>query len=283
MTYLPNAQAIRPGRQVRFHRVLLAEWLKLRSLRSTWWVIGVFVFITIGTGLIYAFNVEFSEFGLSGRFGEMTNRLVSEQVAAAVAGQAMVLVIMVLAVLGVLALTNEYSSGMIRSTFAAVPKRWPVLVAKAMLISTVTVILVALTALIGFVLAASQLSSQGITLVFSLAVWRMLGYGVLVSVLLVLLFLGLGALMRFSAAGIATAYGVGVVVPMLLLPLLALAAQVFEDIGNYFPISLGMSAINSGLPNAAVDLGRLPSLGYLAIWSGVAMTLGAWRFMRRDA
>ena len=283
MTNWPPPPTPRVGRQVRFHRVFLAEWLKLRSLRSTWWVIGVFVFVTIGTGLIYALNVEFSEFGLSGRFGEMTNRLISEQVAAAVAGQAIVLVIMVLAVLGVLTLTNEYSSGMIRSTFAAVPKRWPVLVAKALLISFVTTILVTVTALIGFVMAAVALNQQGVSLVISRSVLSMLGYGVLVSVLLVLLFLGLGALLRFSAAGIAVAYGVGVVVPMLLLPLLALAAKVFEDIGSYFPIALGMSAINSGLPNASVDLGRLASLGYLTIWSAAAMTLGAWRFMRRDA
>jgi len=271
-------------RKVRFSRVLAAEWIKLRSLRSTWWVFGVYLVLAVGFQLILVFNFYWPAVSEVTGGEEAWRNLVSEQMVEGQATVAFAMVVMVLAVAGVLLLTNEYSSGMIRSTFAAVPRRLPVLLAKALLISLVTIALMAIAELFGAAVAGLVAQTKDVTLTVTATVWRIWGMSLVTGALLVLLFLGLGALLRSSAAGIATAYGLSMVIPSMILPLLGLVNEVFVKAIKYFPMAAGTSTINaSPFVEGDTALGLLPSFLVMLAWAAVAMILGGWRFMRRDA
>ena len=269
------------GRKVRFFRVLKAEWIKLRSLRSTWWVTGVFLLMAIGANLILIFNEAWdSVVGMGNGYATQT---FFDLMVVGFAHIAVVMVIMVLAVVGVLALTNEYSSGMIRSTFAAVPRRWPVFATKALLMSLVTVIMVAVTQLVGVLVAILVAASKNASFTMTAHAWKSLLLGAVVSVLLVLMFLGLGALLRSSAAGIAIAYAISMAIPLILLPLLSMVNEVFGKASAYFPVAAANAAIAQGQAVMDVQLSTASALGVVAAWAATTLILGTWRFMRRDA
>src|SRR5262249_25495313 len=116
-------------------RVLLSEWTKLHSLRSTRWSVGVGMLLTIAFPVIFAFVTESHWNHL--RPHERADRHPLDIALAGVnAGQ------LAVAVLGVLVITGEYSTGMIRSTFLAVPKRLPVLWGKLAIYAIVSFVLI---------------------------------------------------------------------------------------------------------------------------------------------
>jgi ABC-2 type transport system permease protein len=107
-----------------FRDVAQMEWLKLRSVRSTWWTLLVFAVGLIGLAVLVMIHQHWVTMPAADRASfDPTN----ESYAGLAVGQ------LALGVLGVLAVTSEFSSGMIRATFAAVPRRPLVLAAKAAL------------------------------------------------------------------------------------------------------------------------------------------------------
>ena len=133
-----------------FGGILASEWIKLRTLRSTWWCLAIMLVLPVGIALMAAaFYPEAStsmgdEFTLS---PEMSSWL-----ALATAGAGFN--VFVVAVIGALVITGEYGTGMIRSSVAAVPSRGPVLVAKAIVLS-VTVFVVGLVAFVASLFVAA--------------------------------------------------------------------------------------------------------------------------------
>jgi ABC-2 type transport system permease protein len=119
------------------------EWIKLRSLRSTWWTLAV----TVAGATAIAIAVGASTEGGS---GDLTNN--------ALAGIAPGLLL--IGVLGVLTMTSDYSSGMIRATLAAVPGRSLLLGAKAAVFGLVTLVVGEATAFLAFTASRAALSSR---------------------------------------------------------------------------------------------------------------------------
>ena len=119
------------------------EWIKLRSLRSTWWTLAVTV--AGATAIAVAVGA-----GTKRGSGDLTNN--------ALAGIAPGLLL--IGVLGVLTMTSEYSSGMIRATLAAVPSRSLLLAAKATVFGLVTLVVGEATALLAFTLGGAALPSR---------------------------------------------------------------------------------------------------------------------------
>src|ERR1700759_629975 len=101
-------------------RTGVSEWIKLRSLRSTWWSIGIALLISVGLGILFS--------GLRGHDIQTNGGFEPDQTALSLRG--FYLAQLAVGVLGVLFITGEYSTGMIRATLSAVPKRVPVWVAK---------------------------------------------------------------------------------------------------------------------------------------------------------
>jgi len=109
-----------------FGGILRSEWIKLRSLRSTIWCYSILVAITFGLGLLFAAALTSQADGMP------LNHDAQQAFVVQVATLSISLSQLVVVVLGALVITGEYGTGMIRSTFAAVPSRVPAVVAKAL-------------------------------------------------------------------------------------------------------------------------------------------------------
>src|SRR5689334_16743002 len=113
-----------PAGHYRFAHVARMEWIKLRSLRSTWWTLAITAAGAVAIAVAVGFNTKNAA-------GDLTNNAL----AGIVPG------LLFAGVLGVLVVTGEYTSGMIRATLAAIPRRPWVLAAKAAVFGAVALAL----------------------------------------------------------------------------------------------------------------------------------------------
>ncbi len=190
-----------------FGGVLNSEWIKLRTLRSTLWCYVIIVALTIGFGFLLAAAYPKPEGALP--------HDAQQSIWLQTATLGVTFSQLVAAVLGALMITGEYGTGMIRSTFAAVPKRLPALTAKALVFGVVTFV-VSLVAIVATALLVSPLlPSRGITPDFGDGhVWWALLAGAGAVALVGMLALGIGAIIRNSAGGIAASIGLVFVLPI---------------------------------------------------------------------
>ena len=182
--------------------------------------------------------------------------------------------------LGVLAVTGEYSSGMIRATLAAVPQRRLLLTAKA-LVLTIAVAVTGTAACLGACLAFQAFLPAGDALRTTLAgpgvLRAVTGAGLYLTVLALLGF-GLGAVLRSSAGAVAVLFGV-LFVPSLLAALLPSSWQ--DTIGPYLPMNAGDS-IYTIRPEAHM-LGPWAGFGVFCLYAAAALAAGFVLIGRRDA
>ncbi|MCG2797147.1 MAG: ABC transporter permease [Cellulomonas sp.] len=181
-----------------FGRVVASEWRKLFSLRSTWWTLGTAIVLQAGTAAILGAAARAVQNSGQGDLG-----IDGAQVASAGLQFSQLAIV----ALAVLAITAEYSSGQIRVTFAAVPRRTPVLAAKTLVI----IVIVLVTAVISSALSigAAKLVG-GDTIAFTLSgaeTARIIAGAPLYLVGIAALSLGVGALMRHTAGAIAALMG----------------------------------------------------------------------------
>ena len=256
-------------------RVARSEWTKLRSLRSTRWAMFVTLFLIVGLALLFSTVIAARWPNLS--FFDQ-QRFLAHKLRASFVG--VNLAELSIGVLGVLVITGEYTTGMIRSSFCAVPKRLPVLWGKAMVFAATTFVLVLPAVLIAFFVSQAILSSrlQILHTPFSApGVARAVIGAALVLTLMGLFGLGIGAIVRHTAGSIVAFVAILFVVP----PLLGLLPT---DWAN---------AINPYLPSSAADaLWTIPRAdNTLAPWAGFALFCGwvaatlavaAVLLMRRD-
>ena len=198
-----------PTGRVRFTGVLASEWTKLRSLRSTVWSLLAASAVLVGFALLFTWGVVTHWEGVG-----PVERLAFDPTATSLGG--VFLAQLPVGVLGVLALGGEFSTGMIRGSFTAVPKRLPVLWGKALVFGCVTAALMTATCLAAFYAGQAVLSGRSLqTTLGADGVLRSV-VGAAVFLTWVGLFgLGLGAVLRSSAAAIGTLVGVLLVVPVL--------------------------------------------------------------------
>ena len=118
MSAVAASQAFRP--RVTQARVVVSEWTKLRTLRSTMWSLGVATVLTIGFPCLFAALT-------SSHWGSMSPGDRADRHPLDIALVGVNVSQLAIGVLGVLVITGEYSTGMIRASLTAVPKRLPVL------------------------------------------------------------------------------------------------------------------------------------------------------------
>lgn len=251
-------------------RVLASEWIKMRSLRSTVLTLlaAVLALVALACLIGWATNAHWSDM-------RPEERLAFNPVDRSLGG--VNLAQLAIGVLGVLLVTGEYATGMIRATFAAAPRRLPVLWAKAGLYAVVTFVLMLVSAFIAFNLGQHFLASHGTTLAAPHA-WRAIigvaGYLTLVGVLAV----AFGFLIRSTAGGIATLFALLLVLPGIgqLLP-----ASWQTHTLPYLPSNAGASMFSAHTETGALSPGT--GLLVLCIWVVVALTAAAVVLRRRDA
>jgi ABC-2 type transport system permease protein len=263
-----------------FPRILRSEWIKLTSLRSTLWSLALIVMLGVGLSLLVS-SVGFGVGGEGPSAPDPGIVLTTSTIGVAF-GQ------LIAAVLGVLVISGEYSTGMIRSTLAAVPARLPVLAAKAIVLFLLVTAVGALTMFGAWAASYPVYESQGLAVGLDEPGLALALAGAALYLGLTAVFaLGLGTLLRSAAGGIAAALGVILVIPTIV-PLIALAFEWVNDIAPYLISNAG--AAMSRLPSAEAvpTMGQTllePWVGALVVlaWSAVSLTLGAIALRRRDA
>jgi ABC-2 type transport system permease protein len=278
-----SAVTVLPTPRIRTHtgrvtqlRVALSEWTKLRTLRSTRYALLAGVAMTIGFAIIPALvnASRWSTLSLADKAGfhPLETSLIGVTVAQLAIG-----------VLGVLVISGEYSTGMIRSTFAAVPKRLPVLWGKAGVFGLVTLVLALPSTLIAFfaaqaILKGHSFNGHDIALSFSdPGVARAVIGGALYLTLVGLFGLGLGAILRSTAGGISALAGILFVLP----PLMNVLPSSWNNaISPYLPSNAGQAIMQSGHPDHS--LAPWTGLGVFAAYTAVAIVIAAIQLRRRD-
>ena len=249
-------------------RVINSEWIKMRTLKSTPITLLVAVVIMVGLGPLLTWgNAAHSSQGAPPFNGaELSLGLYH-------------LAQLAVGVLGVLMVTGEYSTGMIRASLSAVPKRLPVLWAKAAVYGAVVLVLMTVAALIAFYSGQAILSHYGRSVTLSdPGVARVVfGTGLYLTVV-GLLGVALGALIRNGAGAISSLVGV-----LLLLPVLSdlLPSSWSTHITPYLPSDAG-----SALLNVVPDPTLMSPWGGFALFVGYAVALLAIAgvlLKRRDA
>jgi ABC-2 type transport system permease protein len=256
-------------------RVVRSEWTKLRSLRSSRWSLLVAFVLTIGLPLVVAtvLSSRWSQIDPQERADHYRHRLDIALVGVNLSQLA-------IAVLGVLLITGEYSSGMIRASLTAVPKRLPVLWAKALVYAAVVLVLAVLSILVAFFGSQAILRHHGILQISFThpGVPRALFGGALYLVLVGVLALAIGTIVRSTAGGIATFAAIFFVIPPLLL---ILPSSWHDAISPYLPSSAGSSMFSLTRDAHALS----PAWGFvlLAGYCALALAVAAILLVRRDA
>ena len=192
-------------------RVVLSEWTKLHSLRSTRWSLLIATVLAIGLPALFA-AVTSSHWGSMSPHERADRRRLDIALAGVNVAQ------LAIAVLGVLVITGEYSTGMIRASFTAVPRRLPVLWGKIGVFAAVTFALMLPAVVIAFFVSQAILSKHDILQIsFSHpGVARSVVGGAGYLVLLGIFALSIGAIVRNTAAGIAAFAALFFVIPPLM-------------------------------------------------------------------
>ena len=187
-------------------RVVRAEWTKLRGLRSTWWCRLAAVVLIVGVGALVA--------GSGTAYQVSAGNSAAAGVSAALLG--VLIAQLVLGVVGVLAFSGEYGTGMIRATLAVVPSRLPVLWAKLIVLAGLVLPVTMLCAFLDFFAATAIESSRGgsaISLTDPGVLRTVVGSSLYLTVV-VIIALALGALLRKTAAGLSVFAVVFFVIPI---------------------------------------------------------------------
>ena len=253
-------------------RVALSEWTKLHSLRSTRWSLLVATVLTIGLPLLFAAIV-------ASHWGHMAPRERADRHPLDVALAGVNLSQLAIAVLGVLVITGEYSTGMIRASFTAVPKRLPVLWAKLAVYAVVTFVLMLPSVVIAFFGSQAILNRHHILQIsFSHpGVARAVLGGAVYLVLIAVFALAVGAMIRNTAGGIATFAAIFFVIPPLLN---ILPASWNNAISPYLPDAAGRSIFS--LTHGAHSLAPWPGFALFCGYTALAIAIAAVLLVRRD-
>lgn len=254
-----------------FLDVLRSEFLKLRSVRSTFWTLSAAVLADIGLGALTAAV-------LAGRLSE-SEKATADGVRLALAG--IHLSQIAFGVLGVLVITSEYGTGMIRATLSAVPRRRTVLAAKAIVFAA-TALVVGTASSFGAYFAFQAALPAGDSLKSSLGdpgVLRAVSGGGLYLAMLGLLGLGLGAVIRVSAGAIAMLFGL-LFVPPIMLAMLPPSWQ--STIGPYAPMQAG-EQIYVAASQETSALAPWTGFGVFTLYAVLALGFGLFLINRRDA
>jgi ABC-2 type transport system permease protein len=252
-------------------RVILSEWTKLRSVRSTSWSLFAATVLTIGfpilaSAVISAHWGQRSP-GERAHFNAIDPALVGSQIAQLAIG-----------VLGVLVISAEYSTGMIRASFTAVPKRLPVLWAKAVVFAAVTFALMLPAVLIAFFASQAILARHHVNLHFSdpHVARAVIGAALYLTVIAVFA-LGLGAIIRNTAGGIAAFAAILFVIP----PLMNVLPTSWNNAASpYLPGNAGR-AILAVRPDSS-SLAPWTGFGVFCAYAAGALVVAAILLVRRD-
>jgi ABC-2 type transport system permease protein len=261
-----------PTYRVTLGRVIRSEWTKLRTLRSTWITLGAAALLT--AGLSGAFGYGYHGAIQAGEVQPTTAEGLD------VAFLALDLYALVIGVFGILQMSGEYGSGMIRASLAAVPRRLPLLWAKALVLVAVTGVLSLVVCLASFLVSQAFAGSHGAALGDPGVARAILGAAAY-PVAMGLLGLGLGVVLRHTATAITAFVAALLLAPALLPAALSKAAE--DTVMPYVPVvaAQAMYALEPNGPFKMLTAGA--GVAVLAAYVVAVLAGGAALLRRRDA
>jgi len=286
-----------------------SEFTKLRSVRSTYWTILALIVVSVGIAAIAGAAIT------SNLHGNPQNKagLDSTQ---SVLGGFFELGQLVVAVLGALVITSEYSTGMIRTSLTAMPRRGNVFAAKLIVFTAVTLAVTVVTSFIAFFVGQALLSGSGVSaslfhsvtipananmspppggpgsgqppvVTFSgtdvispgTVLTAIIGSALFVTSVAVIAF-GLGTIIRHTAGAITSAIGLMFVIPIII----QLLPDTWRwDIMRFFPDEAGrVLSVTIGPTNPHL-WSAWPEFGVTLVWAAVFLVVGGYLFRKRDA
>ncbi|MGC2168380.1 MAG: hypothetical protein WA580_04690 [Acidimicrobiales bacterium] len=253
--------------------ILLSEWTKMRSVRSSVWTLVITVVIGIGLGAIVT----------TARASRFSTRSVAAQLAfdptrSSLSG--LLFAQLAIGVLGVLVVSAEYSTGTIRDSFAAVPRRSWVLAAKVAVFGVITLAVGEVVSFGSFLMGQRILLGETPTASLSdPSALRAVFGGGLYLLALGLVALGIATIIRHTPTAISAFVGI-----LLILPIIAsvLPSSYANDIGRFLPANIGTAMISVHHPgNGAFN--PWAGFGLLCAYAVVVLVVGGVLLVRRDA
>ena len=258
-----------PNAKASFGAALHSEWTKIRSVRSTFWTLLITMAITIGLGSLFAFGaVQHVEAG---------DRADSDWPANAMSG--LFLGQLVIVVFGAMAITAEYSTGMIRTSLTSQPRRGTLFWAKTLIVTLVSLVVGLICSFTSFFIASAIYSGHDVHVSLSDGdtLRAVYGGGLYLAVSALLAF-GLGAILRHTAGAITCSVGLLFVLWILVN---FLPGTWRQDVQKWVPFNAGMQIITT----RPTDDMFSPWAGF-AVFAGyavVALLLGAIVMRNKDA
>ncbi|MET4060466.1 ABC-2 type transport system permease protein [Arthrobacter sp. UYP6] len=281
-----SQQAAAAGSGLNFSRILKSEWIKVTTVPSTVILLAITVVVMVGLAALGAWQIvsildmigssdspeDAMAFGDPQIFREMVTEIPASGL---FFGQ------LLIASLAVVLIASEWGTGMIRSTFSAVPKRIPALLAKALILAVISFVIGAGAAFISFFVAQPILSSGDLNLAMG-------DEGVLASILntgtclaLIAVFsMAIGTLLRNTAGGVVTAIGIIFVLP-LVVQLVGGIADWIPDAARFLPSNAGTQLVMANA-TAEGDLTQLQGGLVLAAWAAALLIISLIVTKRRD-
>jgi ABC-2 type transport system permease protein len=249
-------------------RAITSEWIKWKSLRSTWAVLGVAVGAMVIIGLIVAYNTR-----------HLSSNLQPNDIAPSATLQGFYLGQLLMGSLGVLFVSGEYSTGMIRSTLAAVPKRVPVLWAKLVVFVGIAGVSMVVVSFVAFLSAQGLLSHYrgGYSLSDPGVLRVVLGTGIYLTLVGVMGAI-LGWIVRSTPGSLVAYVGVVLVLPVLFGDALG---NWGKNVGKFLPSSAGMRFAES-IPDG-YSLTPWWGLAVMVGWVVLGLLVAVLLLRRRDA
>jgi ABC-2 type transport system permease protein len=287
--------------------VIASEFTKLRSVRSTYWTLGALLVVSIGVAIAV----------MAGESSSLTNNPGNR---AGFDGTQISLIPffeigqLIIAVLGAMTITSEYATGMIRTSLTAMPRRGAVYAAKAIVFTTVTLVISLITSFVAFAVGQAMVAStgegasllgsvkipanaifsgpggpntppkvtlQGTDVITASSVLSAVVGTALFVTLVALIAFSLGAIIRHTAGTITTVIGVMFIIPIILQ---ALPNTWRWDIMRFFPDAAGrvisVTVPGGGNPHL---WSSWPQMIVTLCYAVVLFTVGAYLFRKRDA
>lgn len=263
-------EAVKVSGLRKFRWAMSAEWIKLRSVRSTRWSLLAFAVISFGLAVLVAF-------GMKSNWSHMSPQDIADFDPVGTALIGMWLGQLVIGVFGALAITAEYSTGTIRSTLSAVPSRSRVVVAKAVVFSALAAVISGVTAVASLLVFNLIIESKhpGASLFNSPVAWRLVGatgYLLLVGILS----MGLGLVIRSTAGTITAVVSLLFVAPIVVN---MLPKRWGHPIDKWLPDNLANSMLAMSERNISPGLATAVMAGYAL----ACLLIGTILLSRRDA
>ncbi|MEV8531561.1 ABC transporter permease [Streptomyces sp. NPDC051211] len=284
----PEMYATTPDPRARFRDLLTAEWIKLWSLRSTYWVLG------LGPPAVIGINVN-SARSNADRLAHQPElppapppgftdgpEMLFDPLATAFVDPAWQLLMVIAGSVGAIAVFGEYTTGLIRTTFAAVPARRAVMAAKVTVMAAVMLVLGAVVAVTSFGVTQAILRDHHGVSIGDPGALRAVAASALLAPLCALVGMALGALVRHAAGSIVAVVGVLLMLPSLF------GGETYrwvKEIGNAMPLTAWHALVQNPTRDYGVDkypVSVAEAWIVFGAWSLVAACVAVAVVHRRD-